>query len=184
MIKYITVLGMCAVLTSCGSTGGGGRGGAARGGSDAAAVSWKAVSGVTTTVDGMREVMKATVNDQEVVAMLTWRDYSARLDGTVTKWYGDMASPPPKFVAESLIISIDGKGVIVPQSKTRYLASQWMNESKHLGLVMKGDKLCVFVNLGDGGESWTASYVVDPATGALVSHAVEDGPAFHNRLMP
>lgn len=182
MIKYITVLGICAVLTSCGSTGGGG--GSTTGGGETAPVSWKAISGVTTTVTGKREVMKATVGDKEVVAMLTWRDYSKKRDGAVTKWYGDMASPPPKFVVESLIISIDGRGAIVPQSKSRYLASQWMNGTKHLGLVRKDKNLCVFVNVGDGAEGWTASYVVNPSTGALISHEVEDGPEFHNRLMP
>jgi len=116
--------------------------------------------------------------------VLSWRDYSAKLDAAVPKWYGDMASPPPKFVAQSLMISIDGKGMSVHQSKTRYLASQWMNESKSLGLVMKGSNLCVFVNVGDGAESWTATYVVNPSTGALVFHAVEDRSEFHNRLMP
>lgn len=181
-MKYLAALGLCALLSSCASTGGGG--GTASGSGQAAAESWKAVSGVTTTVNGKREVMKATVDDQEVVAMLTWRDYSEKLDGAVTKWYGDMGSPPPKFVAESLMISIDGKGTIVPQSKIRYLASQWMNESESLGLVMKGENLCVFVNLGDGGEAWVAAYVVNPSTGELVSHELEDGPAFHNRWMP
>lgn len=182
MIKYITVLGVCAVLTSCGSTGTGG--GSSAGGGEAAPESWKAVTGVTTTVTGKREVMKATVDGKDVVAVLSWRDYSEKLDGAVTKWYGDMASPPPKFVAESLLISIDGKGMIVPQSKTRYLASQWMNESKSLGLVMKNKNLCVFVNVGDGAEGWTATYVVSSSTGTLVSHVVEDGAAFHNKVMP
>ncbi|MBT8045380.1 MAG: hypothetical protein KJO79_10555 [Verrucomicrobiae bacterium] len=182
MIKYITVIGVCAVLTSCGSTGGGGGNGG--GGGQAAPVSWKTVPGVTTTVNGMREVMKAKVDGKEVVAMLTWRNYSQKLDGAVTKWYGDMGTPPPKFVVDSLLISIDGKGTIVPKSKSRYLASQWMNGSKSLGLVMKNKNLCVFVNVGDGGESWTASYEVNPSTGSLISHEVVDGPEFHNRLMP
>ena len=77
MIKYITVLGACAVLTSCGSTGG--SGGAASGGKTAPE-SWKAVTDVTTTVTGKREVMKVTVGEKDVVAMLTWRDYSKKLD--------------------------------------------------------------------------------------------------------
>lgn len=183
-MKYISVLGLCALLTSCGSTGGGGSGGGAAGGGQATTESWKAVPGVTTTVTGKREVMKATVDGKEVVAVLSWRVYSVDLDAAVPKWYGDMASPPPKFVAQSLMISIDGKGMVVPQPKIRYLASQWMNESKSLGLVMKGKNLCVFVNAGDGAESWTASYVVNPSTGSLVSHAVEDGPEFHNRVRP
>ncbi len=65
----------------------------------------------------------------------------------------------------------------------RYLAKRWMNESKSLGLVMKGSNLCIFVNLGDGAESWTASYVVNPSTGALVSHVVDDASDFHNRIL-
>lgn len=142
------------------------------------------VTGVTSKVTGMREVMTATVDGKEVVAVLVWRDYSPALDGVVTKWYGDMGTPPAKFVVKSLLISIDGKGMIVPQSKTRYLASQWMNDSTSLGLYMKGKNLCVYVDVGDGGEAWTASYVVNPATSVLVSHKVEDGPAFHNAVAP
>ncbi len=181
MIKYVIILGASALLTSCGSTGGGS--GTSTGAGEKAPEEWKAVSGVNTTVTGKREVMKATVDGKEVVAVLSWRDYSAKRDAAVPKWYGDMASPPPKFVAESLMISIDGKGMIVPASKMRYLAKQWMNESKSLGLVMKGSNLCVFVNLGDGAESWTASYVVNPSTGALVSHVVDDASDFHNRIL-
>ncbi|MEJ6571244.1 MAG: hypothetical protein QNL01_15305 [Akkermansiaceae bacterium] len=176
MIKYITILGACAVLTSCGSTGGGGT----SGGGTAPKETWKKVPGVTNSVTGEREVMKASVGGKDVVAVLSWRDYSAKRDGAVTKWYGDMASPPPKFVVETLLISIDGKGMIVPQSKTRYMASQWMNGVSHLGLYLKGKNLCVYMNVGDGAESWTASYVVNPSTGALVSHSVIDGPEFHN----
>jgi len=180
MIKYITVLGACAVLTSCGSTGGGG----ASGGGEATADTWKKVPSVTNTVTGKREVMKASIGGKDIVAVLSWRDYSAKRDGVVTKWYGDMGSPPPKFVVESLLVSIDGKGMIVPQSKTRYMASQWMNGVSHLGLYLKGKNLCVYMDVGDGAESWTASYVVNPSTGALVSHEVEDGPAFHNKADP
>jgi hypothetical protein len=34
--------------------------------------------------------------------------------------------------------------------------------------------------VGDGAESWTASYLLDPATLTLLSHQVEDGPTFDN----
>ncbi len=180
MIRYITSLGACALVAACGSTGGGGT---STGGGDADAGSWQKVPGVTNMVTGKREVMKAKVDDREVVAMLVWRDYSAALDAAVTKWYGDMGSPPPKFVVESIMISIDGKGLIIPQSKSHYLASQWMNDVSHLGLNQRAKQLRVLVDVGDGGESWTATYVIDPATLTLVSHAVGDGPAVHHEIV-
>lgn len=179
IIKYMASLGTWALVAACGSTGGGG---STPGGGDAAAGSWKKVAGITNTVTGKREVMKAKVDGREVVAMLVWRDYSAALDGAVTKWYGDMSTPPPRFVVESMMISIDGKGMIIPQSKSRYLASQWMNEVSHLGLNQRGKQLRVLVDVGDGAEGWTATYVVDPATLTLVSHAVGDGPAVHTAI--
>jgi hypothetical protein len=180
MIKYIVSLGACALVAACGSTEGGG---STTSGGDAAAGSWKKVTGVTNTVTGKREVMKATVDGREVVTMLVWRDYSAALDGAVTKWYGDMASPPPKFVVESMMISIEGKGMIIPPSKSRYLASQWMNDSTSLGLNQRGKQLRVLVDVGDGAEGWTATYVVDPTTLTLVSHDVRDGPEVHNEIV-
>ena len=184
-MKYILVLGLCALLTSCGSTGGGGSGGGgAAGGGQKTTESWKLVTGLTNTVTGKREVMKASVDGKDVVAVLSWRDYSAKRDGAVTKWYGDMASPPPKFVVESLSISIDGKGMIVPQSKTRYMASKWMNGVSHLGLYLKGKNLCFYMDVGDGAEAWTASYVVDPTTRTILSHDVEDASEFHNMADP
>ena len=51
-----------------------------------------------------------------------------------------------------------------------------------LGIQGCGDARWPRFRLGDGGEAWTASYVINPATGALVSHQVHDGPAFHNQL--
>ena len=88
MIKYITILGACAVLTSCGSTGGGGT----SGGGTAPKETWKKVPGVTNSVTGEREVMKASVGGKDVVAVLSWRDYSAKRDGAVTKWYVNLNS--------------------------------------------------------------------------------------------
>ena len=145
--------------------------------------SMKAVPGVTSTVMGSREIMRAKVNGKEVMAVLTWRPYDAAQDGSVNRWYGDMGSPPPKFVVDSLIISVDGRGAIVPRSKYGYLCSQWSNGTKNLGLVTQGENLCVYVNVGDGGEAWTAAYVVNPASGTLVSHQVHDGPAFHHQIL-
>ena len=141
----------------------------------------QAVTGVSNQVQGMREVMKAKVGERNVIAVLIWRPYDAAKDSSVGKWYGDMASPPPKYVADSLIVSIDGKGVVIPRSNYRYLASQWMNDSKSLGIYSQGKNLGVYVDVGDGAEGWTASYVINAATGSLVSHQVQDGPEFHNQ---
>lgn len=153
-------------------------------GEQAAAAPMKSVAGVDSTLSGPREVMKAKTDGHEVIAVLTWREYDAAKDGSVTKWYGDMGTPPPKFVVESLMISVDGRGTMVPNSKTAYLGSQWANAAKRLGLVSQGKNLCVYVNVGDGAEAWTASYVVNPATGSLVSHQVQDGAEFHNKIQP
>ncbi|MFK7911812.1 MAG: hypothetical protein AB8F34_14600 [Akkermansiaceae bacterium] len=147
-----------------------------------APVAMKAVAGVNSTLSGPREIMRAKVDGKEVMAVLTWRPYDAAKDASVSKWYGDMGTPPPKFVVDSLIISIDGRGTIVPRSKYGYLSSQWQNAAKHLGLVTQGKNLCVYVNVGDGAEAWTASYVINPSTGSLVSHQIQAGAEFHNQI--
>lgn len=141
----------------------------------------KSVPGVTHIVNGHREIMKAKVQGKEVVAILTWRAYDASRDGSVTKWYGDMGNPPPKYVVASLMVSVDGRGTLIPDSKVHRLASQWMNDSHSLQLFTQGDHLCLAVHLGDGSESWTASYTINPSTLTLVSHQVTDGSAFRNR---
>jgi hypothetical protein len=147
-----------------------------------AAVMMKVVPNATSSIDGPREIMKAKVDGKNVIAVLIWRPYDAAKDGSVVKWYGDMGTPPPKFVVDSLIISVDGRGTMVPRSKYGYLCSQWPNASKSLGLVTHGKNLCIYVNVGDGAEGWTASYVVNPSTGSLVSHQMQDGPEFHNQV--
>jgi len=181
MIKNITLLGLCALVAACVTSGAGSSGSNMASGSGQA-VAWKKVTGVTSTVNGMREVMKVKVDGRDVVAVLQWRSYNAAVDGAVTRWYGDMGSPPPKFVVDSLLISIDGRGVIVPNTKTRYLCSQWMNGLAHLGLYLKGKDLCIYLDVGDGAEAWSASYILNPATAALLSHNVQDGPSFHNAI--
>ena len=147
---------------------------------------WKIVTGVTVTPMslGRHEVMKCKVDGRELVAVLRWRNYNAKLDGAVKKWYGDMATPPPKFVVESLSVSIDGRGLVIPKSKVRYLASQWMNTQTSLGLNQRGKQLRVLVDVGDGAEAWTASYVINPSSLTLISHTVKDGPTVHNGIVP
>ena len=178
--NLLALAALCGVLTSCGSSPGGG--GKTPEETETKLGPWKTVSKVTNKVTGKREVMKTTVNGREIVAVLRWRDYSAKLDAGVGKWYGDMASPPPKYVVESLMVSMDGRGMLIPKSKVRYLASQWMNESSSLGLNQRGNQLRLLVDVGDGAEGWTATYVIAPSTLTLVSHAVEDGPTVHNAI--
>ena len=142
----------------------------------------KEVADVNSSLSGPREIMRAKVDGKDLLAVITWRPYDAAKDAGITKWYGDMGTPPPAFVCDSLIISVDGRGTAIPRSKVGYLCSQWPNNVNKLGLATQGSNLCVYVNVGDGAEGWTASYVVNPATGALVSHQVHDGPAFHNQM--
>ncbi|MGB2186923.1 MAG: hypothetical protein ACPH5P_09645 [Akkermansiaceae bacterium] len=137
---------------------------------------------VSHVMDDMREVLKAKVGNNEVVAMLQWRPYNGLKDAYQNVWYGDMGSPPPVYVAQSLIISINGRGLMVPDAKTRYLCSQWMNDNPRLGLYLRGEDLCVFVRLGDGSQAWVASYIVNPQTGALLAHQVQDARSFRKAV--
>lgn len=181
-MKYFIPSMLCVLLAACGSNKTGG-GGSSNGGTESAPMI-KAIEGVTNQVSGMREIAKAKVGEKEVVAVLQWRNYDAARDASVTKWYGDMGRPPAKYVVKSLMVSVDGRGLIIPQSKTRYLASQWMNESKSLNLQMSGKNILVEVMLGDGSEGWVATYVVNPTTMSLVSHEVADAEEYINRPMP
>ncbi len=142
---------------------------------------WRKVPGITNIASDMREVMKAKVADRDVVAVLQWRPYNGRRDAMQSTWYGDMGSPPPTYVVESLLISVDGRGLMVPSAQTRYLCSQWMNNNPQLGLYMVGSNLCIYITLGDGSDAWCASYVVNPATGALVSHNVDRASKFQRK---
>lgn len=144
--------------------------------------SMKGITKVSHTVEGMLEVMKLEADGKEIIVALEWRKYSNITDIEVPKWYGDMGRPPAKYVVKSLTVSVDGKGVSIPEANYRYLASQWMNGVEHLGVYNSGKNLNIYVNVGDGAEGWTSSYVISPATGTLVSHKVYDGPAFHNQF--
>lgn len=137
---------------------------------------------VSNIVNDMREVLKAKVAESEVVAVLQWRPFNGLKDAYQAVWYGDMGTPPPSYVVQSLIISIDGRGLMVPEAKTRHLCSQWMNDNPRLGLYMRGEDLCVFVRLGDGTQAWVASYIVNAQTGALLSHEVEDARSFRKAV--
>ena len=143
---------------------------------------WSKVPEVMNATNEMREVMKAKVATREVVAVLQWRAFNGRRDALQASWYGDMGSPPPTYVAESLLISIDGRGLMVPAAQTRYLCSQWMNDTARLGLYLKGENLCIHVTVGDGSDAWIASYIINPDTGALLSHSVERASVFRKRV--
>lgn len=140
------------------------------------------VPGVDHQISGAREIMRAKFDDKDVVAVLSWRPYDIGTDTSVSRWYGDMGTPPPKLVVDSLIISVDGRGAVVPRAMFGYLCSQRNSISKSMGLVTHGENICVYIDLGDGAEGWTASYVIDPSTGILISHHVQDGPKFHNKI--
>lgn len=143
----------------------------------------KNITEVSHIKNGMSEVKKITVDGKAVIISMQWRAYSLAQDAAVTTWYGDMSRPPAKYVVNSFTVSVDGKNVNIPQSKYRYLASQWMNEIKKIGVFKQGKDLNVYVDLGDGSEAWTASYVINPAGAVLVFHEVHDGVDFHNNVL-
>ena len=192
MIKEIVttvMLGFCLLMAACAPSGGVNSSGGISGGlsgslgynQDESAV-WSKVPEVMNATNEMREVMKAKVASREVVAVLQWRAFNGRRDALQAAWYGDMGSPPPTYVAESLLISIDGRGLMVPAAQTRYLCSQWMNDAARLGLYLKGENLCIYVTVGDGSDAWIASYIINPDTGALLSHSVERASVFRKRV--
>ena len=148
-----------------------------------AGIRFHPVKGLSNKITGPREVIKASVNGQEIVAVLTWRPYHADLDGKVATWYGDMTRPPPRFVVDSLALTVSGTTLPIPQSRTRSLCSQRATlepQFPKLRLFTSGSNLGLTVDVGDGAEGWTSSYVVNPATLTLLSHQVEDGPTFDN----
>ena len=148
-----------------------------------AGIRFHPVKGLSNKITGPREVMKASVNGREIVAILAWRPYRADLDGKVETWFGDMTRPPPRFVVESLALTVDGTTLTIPKSRTRPLCSQRATlepQFPKLELFTSGSNLGLTVGVGDGAESWTASYLIDPATLTLLSHQVEDGPTFDN----
>jgi len=47
---------------------------------------------------------------------------------------------------------------------------------------LKGKNLCLYVTVGDGSDAWAASYIINPDTGALLSHSVERASVFQKRV--
>ena len=180
--SILIVLGISVIMTACTPTGvNQPSSGTSSGSNRDESMVWSKVPESANMVGDMREVMKAKVGDRDVVAVLQWRPYNGRQDALQTTWYGDMDSPPPTYVAESLLISVNGRGLMVPSAQTRYLCSQWMNSNPRLGLYLRGSNLCIYITVGDDSDAWCASYIVNPETGALVSHNVERASKFHRR---
>ena len=141
------------------------------------------VKDLSHQITGNREIMTASVNGREIAATLTWRPYRADLDDQVATWHGDMTRPPPRFVVDSLTLTVDGSTLPIPRSRTRSLCSQrdtLTPQFPKLLLFTSGNNLGLTVDVGDGAESWTSSYLLHPAPLRLLSHQVEDGPTFHN----
>jgi len=91
-----------------------------------------------------------------------------------------MTRPPPRFVVDSLTVTVDGSTLPIPRSRTRSLCSQWKPELPSLNLFTSGNNLGVAIDVGDGSESWTSSYLLHHAPLRLLSHQVDDAGAFHN----
>ena len=138
------------------------------------------VKGLSHQIIGNREVMTASVNGREITATLTWRPYRADLDDEVTTWHGDMTRPPPRFVVDSLTLTVDESTLPIPRPRIRSLCSQWEPKIPKLLLFTSGNTLGLTVDVGDGATSWTSSYRLQPVPLRLLSHQVEDGPTFHN----
>ena len=141
------------------------------------------VKGLSHQIIGNREVMTASVNGREITATLTWRPYRADLDGEVATWYGDMTRPPPRFVVDSLTLSVDATALSIPRSRIRSLCSQRATlqpQFPKLLLFTSGSYLGLTVDVGDGASSWTSSYLVHPSPPRLLSHQVELADHFHN----
>ena len=141
---------------------------------------FRPVPQLSRRVTGDREVLKASVDGRNVVAVLSWRPYHADLDGQVKKWYGDMGEPPPRFVVDSLRLTVDQRTLRIPWTRTRSLCSQWKPKLPSMSLLTSGSNLGLTVSVGDGAEGWTSSYLINPASLRLLSHQVEDGPTFDN----
>ena len=141
------------------------------------------VKGLSHQIIGNREVMTASVNGREITATLTWRPYRADLDGEVATWYGDMTRPPPRFVVDSLTLSVDATALSIPRSRIRSLCSQRATlqpQFPKLLLFTSGSYLGLTVDVGDGASSWTSTYRLQPVPLRLLSHQIEDAGAFHN----
>jgi hypothetical protein len=178
-MKYIMILGLFSVVAACAPSTGG------SGGGDAATVqSWNRVEGVVEKTTAMGGEIIAKAEGREIFAVIKWRNYDATRDASVSKWYGDMGSPPPSYVVDSLVLAVDGKGISMPKSKYRYLSATVMNEysANPMSFNQQGKKWRLLVDVGDGSEGWSAVYVFDPAAGTLLSHSVEDGAKVHNQV--
>lgn len=190
MMKRLRFAGMCGLLAgllvACAPSGGGGASGTGSGaGAEPAAAPWKDVE-VRRSATAAGGQLQAKVDGHEVVAMLKWRPYNPAVDGSVSQWYGDMGSPPPAFVVDSLQLSVDGRGVRIAKSQYRYLCAKTIHgvSVDALSLNQQGKKLRLLVDVGDGGEGWTAVYEFDPSKGALLSHRVGNGVEVHEQILP
>lgn len=137
-----------------------------------------------TTAKGGEIVAK--VDGHEVVAVIKWRAYDATRDAGVSQWHGDMGSPPPLQVVDSLVIAVDGRGVSLAKSQYRSLCSKWIRADglNPMSFNRQGNKVRLLVDVGDGGEGWTAVYVIDPAAGKLMTHVIAHGPDVHQGIAP
>lgn len=175
------ILGLFSLVAACAPSTGGSRGGDAE-----PAQRWNSVKGVVEKTTAMGGEIIAKSEGREIFAVIKWRNYDAARDASVSKWYGDMGSPPPSYVVDSLVLAVDGKGIPIPKSKFRYLSTTVMNEysANPMSFNQQGKKWRLIVDVGDGAESWSAVYVFDPSAGTLLSHSVEDGPMVHNQIAP
>jgi len=170
-LLVVSVVAMC--LASCATT---------NQNSSRSSVSSEAltITPISHTKGDMSEVLNFKASGKTVIATLQWRPYSAALDSSVTKWYGDMGRPPAKYVVKSLTVTIDGKLVNIPASKYRNLASQWMTDYESMGVTRRGRNIDIYIGVGDGSESWISSYVIRLSDGWVVAHEVIDGPSYSN----
>ena len=126
---------------------------------------------------GINEKAEAKLANHNFKAVLNWRKYSPTKDINIKTWYGDQAFPPPKYVVDSLKIWIDERPVEINTNQYHYLCSQWKPEAdlRLMEFHQRGSRVRLAISLGDGGESWSGIYEIDPKTAILLRHSMDDG---------
>lgn len=145
---------------------------------------WHDAKQISRVDEGKTGSITYQIYDHKATAELSWRKYDAARDGQIKEWYGDMTTPPPAYVLDKLTLSVDGTPIPIPESKYRYMASQWkQNASGNTHFIMRDGLGCLLVTVGDGGEAYSATYVFDPVKKTLVHHSIEDAPSVDNMII-
>ena len=167
-LSAILILGLVNAACS------GGAGGTAGG-------PWQSIP-TNSAVSGLTESATTSTAGHQLVAKVVWRPYDATADAAVSSWYGDMGTPPPKFVVRQVSLSVDGTPVTIPPAAYRGYASQGTPTEHSLKFFQRGSTYRLVIHLGDGGESWAGYFDVVPGSDGLKARGTEDGPSLMNEM--